>query len=135
MKLDKSRILPVLLISYSFIINGCTLYGVAGGALADARKSDYEIVNRENYNNIRILSEITIYQTDRSIKKGKLIEITEDYLTLETLFGLESVNREEIFNIEIKSKKNGIWYGLGIGFALDIAYVALLTRSIAAEGN
>ena len=122
MIIKNSRILSVLLISFSLLYNSCTLIGLSVGAVADSRKSDYEIVNRENYNTIRILSEIIIYQKDRSIKKGKLIEITEDYLTLETIFGLENVNRGEIFNIEVKSKKNGIWYGLGIGFLLDVAY-------------
>ena len=40
-----------------------------------------------------------------------------------------------ITNIEAESKKNAMWKGLGIGFALDIAYVALVARSFAAEGN
>ena len=133
MKINNTRILSVLLISFSLLYNSCTLIGLGVGAAADSRKSDYEIVNRENYDNIGILSEITIYQTDRSIKKGKLIELAEDYLTLETMFGLENVNREEIFNIEVKSKKNGIWIGLGIGFALDVAYLYSLSQICSPE--
>ena len=126
MKFNNTRILSVLLISFSLIYNGCTLYGLGWGALADARKTDYEIANRENYNNIRILSEITIYKKDRSLKKGKLIELTENYLTLETVFGLENINREEIFDIEVESKKNGIWIGLGIGIAMDAFFIFVL---------
>ena len=123
MKIKYSRVLSVLLVSLPLICNSCTLIGLGLGAVADSRKSDYEIVNPNIYNTISILSEITIYQNDRSIKKGKLIEITEDYLTLETMFGLEDVNRGDIFNIEVKSKKNGILYGLGIGLLLDVAYI------------
>ena len=123
MKIKYSRVLSVLLVSLPLIFNSCTLIGLGVGAAADSRKSDYEIVNPNIYNTISILSEITIYQNDRSIKKGKLIEITEDYLTLETMFGLEDVNRGDIFNIEVKSKKNGILYGLGIGLLLDVAYI------------
>ena len=126
MKFNNTRILSVLLISFSLIYNGCTLYGLGWGALADTRKPDYEIANRENYNNIRILSEITIYKKDRSLKKGKLIELTENYLTLETVFGLENINREEIFDIEVESKKNGIWIGLGIGIAIDAFFIFVL---------
>ena len=126
MKFNNTRILSVLLISFSLIYNGCTLYGLGWGALADTRKPDYEIANRENYNNIRILSEITIYKKDRSLKKGKLIELTENYLTLETVFGLENINREEIFDIEVESKKNGIWIGLGIGIAMDAFFIFVL---------
>ena len=126
MKFNNTRILSVLLISFSLIYNGCTLYGLGWGALADTRKTDYEIANRENYNNIRILSEITIYKKDRSLKKGKLIELTENYLTLETVFGLENINREEIFDIEVESKKNGIWIGLVIGIAMDAFFIFVL---------
>ena len=135
MKSKNSRILSVLLISFSLLLNSCSLVSLGIGAAVDHRKPDKEIVNQEDYNTIEILSEITIYQKDRSLTKGRFIEITEEYLTLETNFGLENVNMEDIVTIEAKSKKNAMLIGLGIGFALDIAYVALLARSIAAEGN
>ena len=135
MKVNNCRLSSVLLISFLLIYDGCTVYGLGIGALVDHRKPDKEIVNQEDYNTIGILSEITIYQKDRSLTKGRFIEITEEYLTLETNFGLENVNMEDIVTIEAKSKKNAMLIGLGIGFALDIAYVALLARSIAAEGN
>ena len=122
MKIKYSRILSVLLIFHLLIINGCGI-GTGIGAIIDSRAPDTEIVNRENYNNIKILSEITIYQKDRSLKKGKLIDITEDYLTLEPNFGLENVDMEDIATIEAKSKKNALWIGLGIDLALYIAFI------------
>ena len=132
MKKHNSRILTLLLVIFSLISSGCA-YQI--GKTIDERTPDYKIVERYNYNNIEINRDITIYQKDRSVIKGKFIEITEGSLTLETNFGLENVNMEDIVTIEAKSKKNAMWKGLGIGFALDIAYVALLARSIAAEGN
>ena len=41
-------------------------------------------------------------------------------------FGLENINREEIFDIEVESKKNGIWIGLGIGIAMDAFFIFVL---------
>ena len=127
MKVNNNRFLYALFISFSLIFNSCTLIGFGIGAAADSRKSDYEIINPNNYNTISILSEITIYQKDRSIKKGKLIEINEEYLTLESMFGLEKVNRKEIINIQVKSKKNSAKrVGLGIGLAIDVGvYIAI----------
>jgi len=127
MKVNNSRILSVLLITCSLIINGCTLYGAGIGALVDHRKPDKEIVNQEDYNTIKILNEIIIYQKDRTITKGRFIEITQEYLTLETNFGIETVNMKDIITIEAESKKNAMFMGLGIGLALDIAYLVLLS--------
>ena len=126
MKVNNIRILSVLLVSLPLIFNSCTLTGLGIGATVDRRKSDYEFVKPNNYNTISILSEITIYQNDRTVKKGKLIGITEDYLTLETMFGLEDVNRGDIFNIEVKSKKNAMSKGLRIGLGLDTVYILWL---------
>ena len=43
------------------------------------------------------------------------------------MFGLEKVNRKEIINIQVKSKKNSAkWVGLGIGLAIDVGvYIAI----------
>ena len=119
MNFSDGRILPVLLISLSLIYNGCTLYGLAGGAIVDSARPDTKIVNREDYKTIEIYKEITVMKDDRTVTKGRFIEITEEYLTLETVFGIEDVKREEIFIIEVKSEKNGKLYGLGIGFFMD----------------
>jgi len=132
MRLNDTRILSVLIISFSLINSGCSVIGFGLGALDDSSRPDMEIVNPDDYNNIKILSEIIIYQKDRSTKKGKLIEFTEEYLALETTFGLENVNRDEIFNIEVKSNKNGKWIGLGVGFVMDIY---LLATFIAPQGE
>ena len=127
MKITNGQILSLLLISFSLLYNSCTLIGLSVGAAADSRKSDYEIVNPNNYNTISILSEITVYKDDRTIAKGRFIELNEEYLTLETMFGLEKVNMENIINIQVKSKKNSAkWVGLGIGLAIDVgAYIAI----------
>ncbi|MCH7818612.1 MAG: hypothetical protein IIB40_03545 [Candidatus Marinimicrobia bacterium] len=135
MKINNARIFSVLLIIFSLIFNGCTLYGLGIGAIVDSRTSDSEIIDRDEYKSIEINRDITVYQKDRSIRKGKFIETSGNYLIIETKFGLESVSMQDITNIEAESKKNAMWKGLGIGFALDIVYVALVAISIAAEGN
>ena len=119
MNFSDGRILPVLLISLSLIYNGCTLYGLAGGAIVDSARPDTKIVNREDYNTIEILREITLVKDDRTVVKGKFIVITEEYLSIESVFGIKNIKREEILVIEVKTKKNGKLYGLGIGFFMD----------------
>ena len=119
MKITNSQALPVLLISFSLIYNGCTLYGLAGGAIVDGIRPDTKVVNREDYKTIEIYREITVIKVDRTVTQGRFIEITEEYLILETVFGIENVNRKDIADITTKSKKNGKWYGLGIGFFMD----------------
>ena len=122
MKNNNSRILFVFLISLLLIINGCGL-GTGIGAIIDSRSPDSEIINRDDYITIEIPSDITIYQKDRTLIKGKLIKLSEDYLTLETNFGLENVNMEDIVNIEAKAKKNALWMGLGIDLVLYFAFI------------
>ena len=135
MKIKITRILSILLITFSLLFDGCTIYGLGIGAVVDTMKPDKEIVNLEDYKTIEIFKEVIIYKYDRTITKGRFIEISGEYLTLETNFGIETVNMKDIVTIEAESKKNAMLIGLGIGFALDIADVALLERSIAAEGN
>ena len=129
MNFSDGRILPVLLISLSLICNGCTLYGLAGGAIVDSARPDTKIVNREDYNTIEILREITLVKDDRTVVKGKFIVITEEYLTIESVFGIENIKREEILVIEVKTKKNGIRYGLRIGLAMDAFLLLVLLGS------
>jgi len=126
MKITNSRFLPVLLISFSLIINGCTLYGFGIGAIVDGIRPYTKVVNREDYKTIEIYREITVIKVDRTVTQGRFIEITEEYLTFETMFGIEIVNRKDIADIATKSKKNGIWYGLGIGFVMDIFLLMML---------
>ena len=135
MKIKITRILSILLITFSLLFDGCTIYGLGIGAVVDTMKPDKEIVNLEDYKTIEIFKEVIIYKYDRTITKGRFIEISGEYLTLETNFGIETVNMKDIVTIEAESKKNAMLIGLGIGFALDIAYFALLARGIAAEGN
>ena len=129
MNFSDGRFLPVLLISLSLIYNGCTLYGLAGGAIVDSARPDTKIVNREDYNTIEILREITLVKNDRTVVKGKFIVITEEYLSIESVFGIENIKREEILVIEVKTKKNGIRYGLGIGLAMDAFLILYLLGS------
>lgn len=135
MNINHNRFLSVLLISILLISNGCSMYGLGIGAIIDARNSDTKILNREDYKSIYVYREITIYQKDRTTKTGKFIEISGDEFILETNFGLESVNMTNIANIEVKSEKNAIWKGLGVGIALDIAYFVLLVNNIQENGN
>ena len=123
MKINNARNFSVLLIILSLIFNGCTLYGLGIGAIVDSRTSDNEIIDREEYKTIEIYRDITIYQKDSTTKIGKFIETSGNYIILETMFGLESVSMENIANIEVKTKKNAMWKGLGIGLGLDAAYI------------
>jgi len=128
MKFKITRILSILLITFSLLFDGCTIYGLGIGAIVDLRKPDKGIVNREEYMNIEIYRDITIYQNDRTVTKGRFIGINEEYLTLETNFGIENVNMSNIVMIEAKSKKNAMMMGLGIGIALDVAYIYWLSQ-------
>ena len=128
MKIKITRVLSILLITFSLLFGGCTLYGPGIGALVDTRTPDYKIVNREDYKTIENFKEVIIYKYDRTITKGRFIEISGEYLTLETNFGFENVNMTDIVTIEEKSKKNAMLKGLGIGFALDVAYIYWISQ-------
>ena len=133
MKVNNIRLLSVLLISFSLIYNGCSLYGLGIGAMVDSGKPDIKVIKPNDYKSINIGEEITIIiitHYDRSTKVGKFKRIDEEYLILETNFELESVNREEIFRIEVKSKKHDKWDGLLIGLILDVALFAFLFYTV-----
>jgi len=129
MKVNNSRIASVLFISISLINSGCSVIGFGIGAAVDNRRPDIRVVNSNDYEKIKIGEGITIIITthyDRSTKVGKFKRIDEEYLILEKNFELESVNREEIFRIEVKSKKHGKWFGLGVGFVTDAVLIIIL---------
>ena len=123
MKINITRILSILLITFSLLFDGCTIYGLGIGALVDLGKPDKGIVNREDYKTIEIFKEVIIYKYDHTITKGRFIEISGEYLTLETNFGMENVNMADISTIEAISKKNAMRKGTEIGLALDVAYI------------
>ena len=130
MKITNGQIFSLLLISFSLLFNSCTLIGFSLGTIADSTEPDYKVVKPEDYKTIKRFEEITIITItnyDRSTKVGKFDRMDEEYLTLETMFGLEKVNMENIINIQVKSKKNSAkWVGLGIGLAIDVgAYIAI----------
>jgi len=130
MKVKNIRILSALLISFSLINSGCSVIGFGLGAVVDNGRPDIRVVNSNDYEKIEIGEEITIIIItlyDRSTKVGKFKRIDEEYLILETNFELESVNREEIFRIEVKSKKHDKWKGLGYGFVTDaVLFIIML---------
>ena len=132
MKSNNSRILSVLLISFSLIYSSCTLIGLGIGATVDATRSYSKVVEPADYETIGRLEEITVHFKDNSIRKGKFVKITEQHLTFRTghEFGiLEIVNLDKVLSIKIKVNKNsGKLIGLKFGLALDlVAIVALIS--------
>jgi len=116
---NDSRTLAVLLVIFSLISSGCA-YQL--GKTIDERAPNYKIVERYDYYNIEINSDIIIYQKDHSTINGKLFESNVEYIALETKFGKEIVNMEDIATIEVRSKKNAMKIGIGIDVALYIAF-------------
>ena len=146
MKLKYSRILSVLLISFSLIFNACGIATVTGfglGVVVDEIRPDSKIVDREYYKTIELDEIITIHLYNNSSKEGKfrgidvvtattgdIQDYTEKYLILGIWPDFQRINLDEIRSVEIKShhKDNGKWYGFGIGLALDVAlYIAFTT--------
>ena len=126
----KNRFFALLLLSILLLHNGCTFIGYAIGSEIDARNSKKVIIDRENYKNFTDFQEIMITQKNKSTKISKIIDLTEDQITLSTLLGLESIKLNDIDRIEADSKKTAIFKGLGIGIVLDIAYTIWINNKI-----
>ena len=134
MKITNSRIMSILLISFSLLHISCTLIGLGVDVVGHARKSDKEIiqsneiVKREDYKTIEKSQKIIIYLEDSSARVGRFHEITEKYLILLTGPKIEMINLYEICHVEIELKKPGKWRrwkGLIIGAALDVGFLIL----------
>ena len=139
MKFNNTRILSVLLISFSLIYSSCSVIGYRLGAELDNSSPDYELVRPEDYKTIRSLKEIFVYLRDNSIIQGNFIKLsdspateddiqdfTEKYLIIKTKMGFESVNLDEIVLVSIKASKHRKALGLTIGFVLDMISPTLL---------
>ena len=134
LKVNNSRILSVLLISFSLIYNSCTLVGLGIGAIVDSSKSDnskpdIKIVKPDDYENIKHSQIITVHLYDYSSKVGRfdgidvvsategdLRDYTKKYLILKTGHlrntpKTERISLDEIISVKIaykqKGKKNG----------------------------
>lgn len=130
------RLLSVLLISFSLLYNSCSLAG-----LGYAVTPDYELVNPDEYMTIKANSKLTISLMNGTKKVVNFVKIsnsaigevsikdtTDEFLIYKTDSKIESINLDDISDIIIKSKKSGRWYVLGIGFALDIAFIIFLSQ-------
>ena len=141
MKSKNIRFLSVLLISLSLLYNSCTLVGFGVGAIVDSGRPDSEnkILKPDDFKTIEYLQEITIYLKDNTSKVGRFKEITEEDLILEgtkIFWDIEkkvgerfdiTINLDEIRSVEIKAGgKYAKWFGLGIGFALDLVAIVAL---------
>ena len=122
MKNINIRIITILLLSTSFLHNGCTLIGFAVGAALDAGNTKKVIIDRENYKDFNDYQEILITQKNQNIVSGNFIDLSEDEITLSTIFGLKNIKLNDIDRIEVDSKKNAKLKGAGIGLVLDIAW-------------
>ena len=63
-----------------------------------------------------------ITQKNQSIVSGNFIDLSEDEISLSTIFGLKNIKLNDIDRIEVDSKKNAKLKGAGIGLVLDIAF-------------
>ena len=130
MKNINIRIITILLLSTSFLHNGCTLIGFAVGATFDAGNTKKEIIDRNNYKDFSDYQEILITQKNQNSVSGNFIDLSEDEITLSTIFGLKNIKLNDIDRIEVDSKKNAKLKGAGIGLVLDIAYNIWLNNKL-----
>ena len=130
MKNINIRIITILLLSTSFLHNGCTLIGFAVGATLDAGNTKKEIIDRNNYKDFSDYQEILITQKNQNSVSGNFIDLSEDEITLSTIFGLKNIKLNDIDRIEVDSKKNAKLKGAGIGLVLDIAYNIWLNNKL-----
>ena len=125
MKLKYSRILSVLLISFSLLINGCaSTFGYKMGKKASSR---IEIVDPQDYETIEISQKITLYLNDNSSMVGKFDGIIGQNLVLKMGSNIQHIIKlDEINSIEIKTTGDSPakWLGLVIGLVVD--YVLLI---------
>ena len=130
MKNINIRIITILLLSTSFLHNGCTLIGCGIGSALDAGNTEKVIIDRDNYKNFTDYQEILITQKNQSIVSGNFIDLSEDEISLSTIFGLKNIKLNDIDRIEVDSKKNAKLKGAGIGLVLDIAYNIWLNNKL-----
>ena len=130
MKNINIRIITILLLSISLLHSGCTLIGYTIGSELDARNTEKVIIDRDNYKNFSDYQEILITQKNQSRVTRNFIDLSEDEITLSTIFGLKNIKLNDIDRIEADSKKPAILKGLGIGLVLDIAYTIWINNKL-----
>ena len=122
MKNINIRIITILLLSTSLLLNGCSLIGYAVGAELDARNTGKVIIDRDDYKNFTDYQEILVTRKNQSTVTGNFIVLSQDEITLSTISGLESIKLNDIDRIEVDSKKIAKLIGLAIGIVLDIDF-------------
>ncbi|MCH8271812.1 MAG: hypothetical protein IIB41_01030 [Candidatus Marinimicrobia bacterium] len=122
MKNINIRIITILLLSTSLLLNGCSLIGYAVGAELDARNTGKVIIDRDDYKNFTDYQEILVTRKNQSTVTGNFIDLSQDEITLSTISGLESIKLNDIDRIEVDSKKIAKLIGLAIGIVLDIDF-------------
>lgn len=126
-----SRILSVLLISFSLLINGCaSTFGYKMGKKVNSR---IEIVDPQDYETIEISQKITLYLNDNSSMVGKFDGIIGQNLVLKIGSNIQHIIKlDEINYLEIKTTGDSPvkWLGLGIGLVVD--YVLFLIALVIA---
>ena len=122
MKNINIRIITILLLSTSLLLNGCSLIGYAVGAELDARNTGKVIIDRDDYKNFTDYQEILVTRKNQSTVTGNFIDLSKYEITLSTISGLESIKLNDIDRIEVDSKKIAKLIGLAIGIVLDIDF-------------
>ena len=130
MKVNNSRILCLLLISFSLINSGCSVIGFGLGAVADFRNFDKGIVKPEDYKTIKNLQKITVYLNDNSAMVGYFDGVFDQHLVLQKKslhdWKFHHIKLDDINSIEIKSNRNGKINGFIFGLALDVLIFLLV---------
>jgi len=135
MKVNNIRLLSVLLISFSLIINSCaSTLGYKMGAKVNSR---IEVVDPENYETIKKSAEITLYLNDKSIMAGKFNRVINQKFVLRVGSKDQSVKLDEINFLELKTTGHGPvkWVGLTVGLMIDyVLAIGAIIIAICWEG-
>ena len=126
MKIKYSRILSVLLISFSLLINGCaSTFGYKMGKKVNSR---IEIVDPQDYETIEISQKITLYLNDNSALEGNFEGVIDQNLALIIGSYIQYIKLDEINSIEIRTTGHGPakWMGLGVGLFVDYMLVFII---------
>ena len=135
MKVNNTRILSVLFISFSLLYNSCTFVGFGIGAVIDSGPNLHNKINNlDDYKIITQHQKIDVHFWDNSSMvgifdgidvisptDGDIRDNVEKFLILKTRFGVEQINLDEIRFVDIRSRRNGKRYGLIIGLGIDLA--------------
>jgi len=134
MKLNYSRFLPVLLISFTLIFNSCSVIGYKLGAKYG---SGIKIVDPADFETIKKSQKITLNLNDKSIRVGEFVAVFNQKLVLRNGLNVEYIKLDEINNIELKTTRTGKLKGAFIGLFIDTSLLlyALFVAAVASTAD